>query len=280
LPRFPHLSVRLALKPLGPALPVAPLDEVASCPASCILRLCRRPSFRLPRLSRPLALPRVELQVAPLFAPSVAPLDAFPWVAPGFCIFRPCRRWIFESPRISHPSAHPAPKLTSFPAALLLRLRLPMHSASCPASCIFRLCRRRILELPRGSRPSAPLVLMPQVSLQHCSSSCASRCSRELPRFRTFRLCLGFRSPGCPESPLPWRRLMVSRVASVPASSGFAVPASSGCPESCIYGWVNDDFPVFLELCILGLPADESSWSIGRSNFPTDSGCILNLIQA
>jgi hypothetical protein len=45
---------------------------------------------------------------------------------------------------------------------------------------------------------------------------------------------------------------MVSRVASVPASSGFAVPASSGFPESCIYGWVNDDFPVILELCILG----------------------------
>jgi hypothetical protein len=45
---------------------------------------------------------------------------------------------------------------------------------------------------------------------------------------------------------------MVSRVASVPAPSGFAAPASSGFPESCIYGWVDDDFPVLLELCILG----------------------------
>jgi hypothetical protein len=61
---------------------------------------------------------------------------------------------------------------------------------------------------------------------------------------------------------------MVHRVASVPAPSGFAVPASPGCPESCIYGWVNDDFPVFLELCILGEAADESSWSIGTLLLP------------
>jgi hypothetical protein len=210
-------------------------DRSSSCPEFRVLQHIRRISFGLPRS----------------FAPPVVPADASPG-CPGFCIFRPCRRWIFESPRISHPSAHPAHKLTSFPAALLLRLRLPMHSASCPASCIFRLCRRRIPELPRVSRPSAPLVLMPQVSLRHCSSSCASQCSRELPRFPTFRLCLGFRSPGCPEFPLPWRRLMVSRVASVPASTGCAVLASSGCPESSIYGWVNDDFPVLLELCILG----------------------------
>jgi hypothetical protein len=73
---------------------------------------------------------------------------------------------------------------------------------------------------------------------------------------------------------------MVSRVASVPAPSGFAVPASSGFPESCIYGWVNDAFPVLLELCILGWSADESSWSIGLCAFPSDSGCILNFTQA
>jgi len=62
LPRFPHPSARPAHKPLGSALPVAPPDEVASCPASCILRLCRRPSFELPRFSRPSAHPLVKLR--------------------------------------------------------------------------------------------------------------------------------------------------------------------------------------------------------------------------
>jgi len=52
---------------------------------------------------------------------------------------------------------------------------------------------------------------------------------------------------------------MVPQVALVPAPPGFAVLASSGFPESCIYGWVDDDFPVLLELCILGEAADESS---------------------
>ncbi len=148
-----------------------------------------------------------------------------------------------------------------------------------PGFSIFRLCRRRSLELPRFSRPSAPLALSPRVAPRLRSSSCASWCGGGFPRACTFRLCLRFESPGCPElSPLR-RRLMVPRVASVSAPSGFAVPASSGRPESCIYGWVNDDFPVLLELCILGWAADESSWSIGPCIFPTDSGCILNLIR-
>jgi len=34
---------------------------------------------------------------------------------------------------------------------------------------------------------------------------------------------------------------MDSRVSSVLAPSGFAAPASSGFPESCICGWVDDD---------------------------------------
>jgi hypothetical protein len=93
--------------PRGYALPFAPVDEVASFPASCILRLCRRPSFELPRLSRPSAHPVVKLgsprpSLFRLRLPMRSP------GCPGFRIFRPCRRWIFESPRISHPSAHSA----------------------------------------------------------------------------------------------------------------------------------------------------------------------------
>jgi hypothetical protein len=279
LPRLSHPSARPALEPRGPALPVAPPDEAASCPASCILRLCRRPSFELPRLSRPSAHSVVKFELP---RPSLVRLrlSMRPPGCPGFCIFRPCRRWIFESPRISHPSAHPTPKLASCPAALLFRLRLSMSprvapvsassgcagdgSTSCPASRVLRRLWRWCFGLPLGiALPAAP---------PGGFASC--------PALRTFRLCLGFESSGCPDFSCPRLRLMVLRVASVPASSGFAVPASSGFPESCIYGWVNDDFPVLLELCILGLPADESSWSIGPYIFPTDSGCNLNFIQA
>jgi len=158
-------------------------------------------------------------------------------------------------------------------------LRLLTRPPGCPGFSIFRLCRRRSLELPRFSRPSALLALMLRVAPRLRASSYASWCGGGFPRAFTFRLCLGFESPGCPEFSLLRRRLMVPRVASAPAPSGFAVPASSGCPESCIYGWVNDDFPVLLELCILGWAADESSWSIGSCISRSDSGCILNLIR-
>jgi hypothetical protein len=171
---------------------------------------------------------------------------------PGFCIFRPCRRSIFESPRISHPSAHPALEPGVSPEASLFRLCLPMSprvapvpassgfagdgSSSCLEFHVLRCRWRRCFGLPLGiARPAAP----PGVAASFLA-------------FCTFRLCRGFEFSGFPESSLPRRRLVVSRVASVPAPSGSAVPASSGCPESCIYGWVNDDFPVLLELCILG----------------------------
>jgi len=154
-----------------------------------------------------------------------------------------------------------------------------MPSPGCPGFSIFRLCRRRSLELPRFSRPLALLALTPRVAPQLRSSSCASWCGGGFPRACTFRLCLGFESPGCPEFSLLRRRLMVPRVASVSAPSGFAVPASSGFPESCIYGWIDDDFPVLLELCILGWAADESSCPIGSCISRSDSGCILNLIR-
>jgi len=251
LPRFPHPLARLALKPRGPALPVAPLDEAASYPAPCILRLCRRPSFRLPRLSRPLALPVMDRRSprSPLLR---LRLPMRPPGRPGFCIFRPCRRWIFELPRISHPSAHPALKSGVSPEAQLsgctyrcIPRVAPVpassgcagdRSSSCPESQVLRRLWRWCLGFPLG----IALPVAPPGEVTSC------------PALFTLRLCLGFKSSGYPDFSLPWRRLMVHRVASVPAPSGFAVPASSGFPESCIYGWVNDDFPVLLELCILG----------------------------
>jgi len=83
LPRFPHPSARLALKPRGSALPVAPPDEVASCPASCIFGFCRRPSSSC-LVSCPSALPWLKLGLprssssgyASRCVPRVAPASA------------------------------------------------------------------------------------------------------------------------------------------------------------------------------------------------------------
>lgn len=144
-------------------------------------------------------------------------------------------------PRISHPSAsllrepRVAPQLRISSCACRCSPRVAPVSASsgsagdgyssCPEPRVLRCLWRRNLRLPLGSAlPAAP---------PGAVASCPALC--------TFRLCLGFESPGCPEHSLLRRRLMVHRVASVPAPSGFAAPASSSCPESCICGWIDDD---------------------------------------
>jgi hypothetical protein len=43
------------------------------------------------------------------------------------------------------------------------------------------------------------------------------------------------------------------RVSSHPASSNCADGDLSGFPESCVYGWADDDSPTILELCIRAL---------------------------
>jgi len=141
----------------------------------------------------------------------VAPLPASSGVA---------GRPSFELPRRSCPSALPVAKLRS-PRTSLLRLRLPIHSTGCPAFCIFRLCRRPAHELPRSPRPSALQALAPWVAPRLRTSRCASRWFGEFPRAAIFRLCLGFKSSGCPAVSLPWRRLIGPQVASVPAPSGL-----------------------------------------------------------
>jgi hypothetical protein len=115
------------------------------------------------------------------------------------------------------------------------------EAAGFPAPCIFRLCRRPIFELPRISRPSALPAFKPRVAPRLHSPVAPPSVVAGCPAPCTFRLRLGFESPGYPEFSLLRLRLMGLRVASDPAPSGFAVPASSGCPESCIYGWVDDD---------------------------------------
>jgi hypothetical protein len=63
--------------------------------------------------------------------------------------------------------------------------------------------------------------------------------------------CADGESSGCPEASLLQRRLVNLQVAPKLAPSGHAAHASSGCPDSCTRGWVDDDSPAFLELCIL-----------------------------
>jgi hypothetical protein len=95
--------------------------------------------------------------------------------------------------------------------------------------------------------------------------------------------CTEGETPGCPETSLPRRRLPAGgQVSPNPAPSGVAASASSSVPESCIYGWVDDDSPSGLELCILwpGRAADESSCPIGSCTFPPDPGCNLSLNPA
>ena len=83
MPRFPHPSARPAHKPRGSALPVAPPNEAASFPASCIFRLCRRLIFELPRISYPSAHPALRLQVAPKLCTSSCACRCVPRVAPA-----------------------------------------------------------------------------------------------------------------------------------------------------------------------------------------------------
>ena len=158
---------------------------------------------------------------------------------PHKCIFRPCRRPVIEFPRIPGPSAPPA-RQSGLPRTSLSECACRCRSRF-PGSCIFRLCRQRIFELPRISRSSAPPVLELSVSLELRSYRLRLPMSPAgFPASFIFRLGLGFELPGFPGFSLPWRRLMDHRVTPAFASSGFAVPASSGFPESCIYGWVND----------------------------------------
>jgi hypothetical protein len=182
LPRFPHPSARPAHKPRGSALPVAPPNEAASFPASCIFRLCRRLIFELPRISYPSAHPALRLQVAPKLCTSSCACRCVPRVAPAsassglagdgsssrleFRILQHIRRSGLEFPPKLAPPIVPADESPGF-----------------PGFCIFRLCRQRIFELPRISRPSVPLAQVLRVAPRHRSSSCASRCGCEFPRF-------------------------------------------------------------------------------------------------
>jgi hypothetical protein len=220
LPRLSHPSALPALQPCGLALPVAPPNASAGCPASCIFRLCRRSIFESPRISIPSAHPALQLKVAPQSAFPVAPADAFPR-SPRFLHLPALPASIFRLPRISIPLAPPvlklqvAPQLCSPGCACRSVPRVAPVSrssgcvgdgaTSCLVSRVLRRLWRSSFRLPLGlALPVAP----PGGSASFLASA-------------TFRLCLGFESSGFPESSLLRRRLMDYRVASALAPSGL-----------------------------------------------------------
>jgi hypothetical protein len=220
LPRISHPSERLALKPRGFALPVAPPDEAASCPAPCILRLCRRRTLELPRVSRPSAHPVVKLRsprssilrLRLPMRPRVAPASASSGLAgdgssscPESRILQHICRVNFGFPRSLASPVAPADTFPGLPRFL--------HLPALPATdsrVASRLASFGASGAGASGCPSAPrFQLRLPVWL------------RVAPHSHTFRLCLGFEFPGLPESSLPWHRLMVPRVASVHAPSGL-----------------------------------------------------------
>jgi hypothetical protein len=196
---------------------------------------------------------------------------------PRVCIFRSCRRSIIELPRLSYPSA---PLLRQPQVAPLPRV----SSCTCryryqvtPVSCIFRLCRQRIFELPRISRSSAPPLLEFSVALELRFAFAPLDDAASFPTSVIFRLGLGFDIPGFPGFSLPRRRLMDHRVSSALAPSGSAVPASSGCPESCIYGWVDDVSRSSRTLHPRLSPRMNLRIQTGYADSCPDSGCISSI---
>ena len=220
--------------------------RVASNPAS-YQRPRRFSNFESPRSPiSPVAPFDASLELPPVSAPSGLAGDRSP--------SRP------EVRILQHPLARP---LRVCPAASTTLGRLPMHS---PVA--------RFLHLP--AVPATDLRVTPNLSSFDASVACARGYPRTpsvpaappdeaagRPAHLTFRLGLGFESPGRPGSSLPWLRLMVHQVSLAPAPSGFTVLASSSCPDSCNLRLGQMMTPALLELCILSLAADESSFQPG-----------------
>jgi hypothetical protein len=187
LPRFPHPSEHLALEPRGPALPVAPPDEVASCPASCIFGFCRRPSFELPRLASFSASP-VEARVAPRFIPSAALPDASPRVAPasassGHAGDRSSgcpESLILQHPRRSTLEFPPSSRFAVVPADAFSGLPRFLHLPAVPAT-VFQVALNRVLWRLCADASGFPSALL--------SVAPPGEVSSRLVLF-TFRLCL------------------------------------------------------------------------------------------
>ncbi len=227
---------------------VTPSLALPSSVSRCGCRLPRTPHLRvLPAFDLQVALNLESFQRFQRFSSSGFPHNS---ISPVTLADASRVAPLLHLPALPATDHRVAPNLESFSASgvsvrVTPNLALPSSACRCrfrfPGSCIFRLCRQRILELPRISRSSAPPVLELSVSLELRSSRLRLPMSlTSFPASFIFRLSLRFELPGDPGCSLPRRRLMDHRVSPVLAPSGSAVPASSGFPESCIYGWVDD----------------------------------------
>ena len=146
-----------------------------------------------------------------------------------------------------------------------------------PAASLLWRASQWISGLPRISHPPTLPAMRLRVAPNSASSGVPAMNPRVAPVVSSSCAAPG-ESPGCPEFPLPLqRRRRIFGFPRISRPSGCTVPASPGFPDSCSYGWADDDSPNLLELCILGRAADESSCPIGSCTFPPDPGCLLNI---
>jgi hypothetical protein len=223
--------------------PCQPFDEAPGCPSSCIFWLCWRRTFELPRTSRPFGSTVRRISGLPLLSAFQCRLSMSPQVSPVSASSSFCRRWIFEFPRISHPSAAPSDRSPGFPGSPLFQFRLSMRLRvspspassgfadgefpGCPESSLPRRVGLWISEFPRISHPPR-----------------SRRSSSGLPRLFDLPAPLSLEFSSCPESSLsPRCRRWISGFPRISHLPVFAVFASSSVPESCNYGWADDDSP-------------------------------------
>jgi hypothetical protein len=181
---------------------------------------------------------RFSISGSPRFSISpVAPLDASPG-HPGYCTFRPCRRPISRFPRISCPSAPLARPPRVCPVASLFQVAPADEFPESPQFLHLPAVPATDLRVTPNLSSFGVSVLEFSVALEPRSSAPPPDEAASFPARFILRLGLWFDSPSFPESSPLWLRLMDSRVSPVLAPSGFAAPAFSGFPESCIYGWV------------------------------------------
>jgi len=223
-------------------------DASPGCPVPRILRPRWRRISGLPRIFGPFSCAGTDLRVASNLAPFSGTVDETPGCpdsslcgiaydespgCPESCIFRLCRRWIFELPRISHPLALPVVKSRVAPFFRSSGIASD-EVASCPASCISGTgwCSP---ELPRiWHLPVVPVVNLRVAPNLRSSGPPTDRISK-LPRIFDPSAVPTFKFPGCPES-LTFRRRRLCFL---------------GLPRLRIYGWIDDESPSVLELCIL-----------------------------
>jgi hypothetical protein len=153
-------------------------------------------------------------------------------------------------PRLSHPSAVPSGRSPGCPGSPLFQFRLSMRLRVAPNPASSGFADGEFPGRPESSLPRRVglwISELPRIS--HPPRS--RRSSSELPRLFDPPAPLSLESPSCPGSSLsPRCQRWISRSPWISHLPVYTVSASSSVPESCIYGWADDDSPAIPELCI------------------------------